>query len=80
MSNSVRIPLIPKDHRHPDFQRILDEFIHYYKDSMGGWTEYMNWLDALSLDDTKPYAYSQTRARMEAIRWANRKRIRITLL
>ncbi len=44
--------------RHPDFDRIFDEFIKYWgKDE--GEQEYQAWIKALNLDETKPYAFSQ---------------------
>lgn len=43
--------------RHPDFERIRNEFIKYYGDV--GDAEYHDWLQALNLDETKAYAMSQ---------------------
>jgi hypothetical protein len=51
--------------RHSDFEYILGEFTAYYKNSDKGMTEYQAWLNALHLDDSKPYGQSQ-----EAFRWA----------
>ncbi len=44
--------------RHPDFERIRDEFIKYYGKE-DGISEYKAFLKALNLDETKNYAYSQ---------------------
>jgi hypothetical protein len=54
--------------RHPDFQRILDEFIKYYDSKKKGESEYYDWLDELGIDETKPYGYS-----VEAFRFARDK-------
>lgn len=54
--------------RHPDFQRILDEFVKYYGSKEKGESEYYDWIDELGLDETKPYGYG-----LEAFRFAKDK-------
>jgi hypothetical protein len=51
--------------RHRDFQRIHDEFVSYYKQVSKGESEYNDWLKALNLDESQPYAQAQ-----ESFQWA----------
>jgi hypothetical protein len=51
--------------RHRDFQRIHDEFVSYYKEVSKGESEYNDWLKALNLDESQPYAQAQ-----ESFQWA----------
>ena len=44
--------------RHPDFERIRNEFIKYYGAEAGD-QEYQAWLKALNLDETQSYGSSQ---------------------
>jgi len=46
-----------RENRHPDFQRIFDEFVKYYKSREKGEAEYYDWIDELGLDETKTYGY-----------------------
>jgi hypothetical protein len=49
---------------HPDFQKILQQFIKHYGKELG--TQYFYaWVNQLGLDDTKPYVQSQ-----EKFQWA----------
>jgi hypothetical protein len=54
-----------KNMRHQDFNRIRNEFVSYYKDSVKGEAEYYTWLNALHLDER--LCYSQTH---EKFMWA----------
>ncbi len=51
--------------RHRDFERIYNEFIHYYKDKLKGESEYYSWLKTLSLDESREYG-----AAKESFQWA----------
>jgi len=51
--------------RHRDFQRIYNEFTHYYKDTVKAESEYYQWLKALSLDEQREYAQAR-----ESFQWA----------
>jgi hypothetical protein len=51
--------------RSEDFERIHIEFCSYYKDTAKGNSEYYSWIQALSLDESKPYGSAR-----ESFRWA----------
>ena len=51
--------------RHQDFNRIRNEFVSYYKDSVKGEAEYYVWLNALHLDEGLCYAQTH-----EKFMWA----------
>lgn len=49
---------------HPDFQKILQQFVMRYGKEKG--TQYFHmWINQLGLDDTKPYSHSR-----EKFQWA----------
>jgi hypothetical protein len=51
--------------RSQDFERIHIEFCDYYKDKVKGDREYYDWINALSLDESKPYGEAK-----ESFQWA----------
>jgi hypothetical protein len=51
--------------RSQDFERIHIEFCDYYKDKSKGDREYYDWINALSLDESKPYGEAK-----ESFQWA----------
>jgi hypothetical protein len=51
--------------RHFDFERIHNEFCKYYKDPRKGENEYYSWVNAMRLDESRPYGQSR-----ESFTWA----------
>lgn len=57
-----------ESYRHPDFEKIYHQFLTHIKDKDEAISRYTDWIQALNLDETKPYGES----RREQFQWIKR--------